>query len=629
MKKLIVIICLIITNAIFSQITFESDFESGNLSSFEVIDSTSFYVTSIADNGVDGGSTRWIYFRINSVKNKEIKVLFTNSDVTKAMYSYDNKNFIRFTDEETPSNGIFFKRFDHDTVYVAYYAPYTYSHLQNRIAEWTKNSLVKLDTLGFSPKGLPIQELTITDKSIPDSLKKSIWIHARTHCSETPSSWQFDGIMDELTSNKEVINSYLKETVFHMIPFTTPDGVYYGRSRTNYEGINLETNWDKSDSFTSGEVKILKARMKELGDENPFSVFLNLHSQASSYCTFWIHNASSTSEDFYRREYQFGNLNISDNPYFVRSDFSESSLKAIYPEGWLWNNYGPKVMALTYETPYDNYFRSSSEPYIEVTNENLAEIGKRTVYAIAEYLEISNPQRYLLDNASADIVGNYTNYDDFGNEFYSKDFTALEQGDGNNYAVFNTENLPSGSYQVDVWWATSTGNSFETKFEITAGNNLYAETKTQKLNGGQWNYLTNVELNNEGIISIKVKSNNTGIVVADAFRLIYVGPVTSVKENTIPNEFVLEQNYPNPFNPTTTIKYTIPSITKGKIAEQQNVELKIYDVLGREIKTLVDEIQASGTYEVQFNANALASGTYFYRLQVGDYSEIKKMIFLK
>ncbi|MCB0750462.1 MAG: T9SS type A sorting domain-containing protein, partial [Ignavibacteriae bacterium] len=62
---------------------------------------------------------------------------------------------------------------------------------------------------------------------------------------------------------------------------------------------------------------------------------------------------------------------------------------------------------------------------------------------------------------------------------------------------------------------------------------------------------------------------------------------------------------------------------------QQNVELKIYDVLGREVITLLDEIKAPGTYEVQFNANTLASGTYFYRLQVGDKIETKKMVLLK
>ena len=98
--------------------------------------------------------------------------------------------------------------------------------------------------------------------------------------------------------------------------------------------------------------------------------------------------------------------------------------------------------------------------------------------------------------------------------------------------IYNSENLPSGSYDVSAWWATSSGNSFETVFEINAGKNTYEVTKTQKVNGGQWNYLTEIELPEEGNIYIKVKANSTGLVVADAVRLIYNGPVTGVETET-------------------------------------------------------------------------------------------------
>ncbi len=335
MKIFLYSLFIIIPSVLFAQISFDADFESGNLKSVETINSTTFNITTQADLGVDGGSTRWFYFRISGVKNKNINVTFTNTDVTKAMYSYDNISFTRFSDDEVPVSGSFQKTFTQDTVYLAYYTPYTFSYLQERIKEWQTNQFVLLDTLGFTPQGLPIQELTVTDFTIPSTEKKTIWIHARTHPSETPSSWHFDGIVQELLSNKEVTNYYLTQFEFHLIPFTNPDGVYYGRSRVNFEGINLEPNWDKSEDATSNEVKILRARMQELNDEKPFSVFLNLHSQASSYCTFWVHSSFSTSSLFYTREHQFSNLNISDNPYFLQNDLRESDLKPRYPEGWL------------------------------------------------------------------------------------------------------------------------------------------------------------------------------------------------------------------------------------------------------------------------------------------------------
>jgi len=85
--------------------------------------------------------------------------------------------------------------------------------------------------------------------------------------------------------------------------------------------------------------------------------------------------------------------------------------------------------------------------------------------------------------------------------------------------------------------------------------------------------------------------------------------------------FELNQNYPNPFNPTTTIKYQIPELSF--------VTIKVFDVLGSEITTLVNEEKAIGSYEVEFDASRLSSGIYFYQLKSGDFVETKKMILMK
>ena len=92
--------------------------------------------------------------------------------------------------------------------------------------------------------------------------------------------------------------------------------------------------------------------------------------------------------------------------------------------------------------------------------------------------------------------------------------------------------------------------------------------------------------------------------------------------------FALEQNYPNPFNPATTIKYQIPELSF--------VTIKVYDVLGNEINTLVNNEKQAGGYEVEFSASALPSGVYFYQIkavpigrQAGDYVQVRKMMLLK
>ena len=111
----------------------------------------------------------------------------------------------------------------------------------------------------------------------------------------------------------------------------------------------------------------------------------------------------------------------------------------------------------------------------------------------------------------------------------------------------------------------------------------------------------------------------------------FVGHVTSLSVNeTLPIDYTLSQNYPNPFNPSTVIKYTIPNL---KSSLNSNVVLKIYDILGREVKTLVNENQRPGTYEIQFDTfsieEQISSGIYFYSLKVGDFFQTKKMILLK
>jgi enterochelin esterase-like enzyme len=112
------------------------------------------------------------------------------------------------------------------------------------------------------------------------------------------------------------------------------------------------------------------------------------------------------------------------------------------------------------------------------------------------------------------------------------------------------------------------------------------------------------------------------------FMLTYFFPKTTTEikdEITLPTEFVLHQNYPNPFNPSTRIRYTIP----GNVETRHGVSLRIYDILGNEIVTLVNEYKPSGSYEVQFSPQSkLASGVYFYQLKIDNFVQTKKMILI-
>ena len=104
----------------------------------------------------------------------------------------------------------------------------------------------------------------------------------------------------------------------------------------------------------------------------------------------------------------------------------------------------------------------------------------------------------------------------------------------------------------------------------------------------------------------------------ESFRINYV---VSVDENDLVTVYKLHQNFPNPFNPTTTIKYQIPELSF--------VTIKIYDVFGNEVATLIYEEKPAGNFEVEFYSNGLPSGIYLYTIQAGKFTDSKKMILLK
>jgi hypothetical protein len=91
--------------------------------------------------------------------------------------------------------------------------------------------------------------------------------------------------------------------------------------------------------------------------------------------------------------------------------------------------------------------------------------------------------------------------------------------------------------------------------------------------------------------------------------------------NELPMKFQLHQNYPNPFNGISKIKY--------QIAKRSNVKMVIYDILGQELETLVDETLSPGKYELEWDATNYSSGVYYYRLVAGDYTETRKMVLIK
>ncbi len=212
-------------------------------------------------------------------------------------------------------------------------------------------------------------------------------------------------------------------------------------------------------------------------------------------------------------------------------------------------------------------------------------------------------------------------------------FTAIS-ANGNNLFIDNIKlNRAVLPVELTSFTAVSNGNKVQLNWSTaTEENNKGFEvekSKKSKLKNQKWETIdfvnghgTTTEANNysytdEGVQNGEYQYRIKQIDFDGSYKY---SKIINVNVNQ-PIEYSLSQNYPNPFNPTTNIKYSISS--------KQFVTLKIYDVLGNEVKTLVSENKESGNYTVKFNASNLASGIYFYRLKAGNFSSVKKLILLK
>ncbi len=167
----------------------------------------------------------------------------------------------------------------------------------------------------------------------------------------------------------------------------------------------------------------------------------------------------------------------------------------------------------------------------------------------------------------------------------------------NNYG-FNIERKPEDGNWNKIGFVEGNGNSNSPKKYIFTDNNV---------NGGKYLYrLKQIDINGSSEYSKELE-----VVI-----------------NNVPKKFKLAQNYPNPFNPATIIEYSIPEV-KTLQGKYQQVQLKVYNILGKEVATLVNARQQAGNYKVSFDGKSLSSGVYYYKISAGSFTKIKRMILIK
>ena len=282
-------------------------------------------------------------------------------------------------------------------------------------------------------------------------------------------------------------------------------------------------------------------------------------------------------------------------------------------------------------------------------------IGPDSLLYVLQWSGTGTVRRYQLDGTFVDDFTTFgvpasigIDWDGNGNLYvssYSGDFVRKFDQDGNNLGLFVNTNLmgptniwfdtngdllvsdydgtavkrfdPDGNYVSDfiTGLGQSEGVDYFPNGNILIGNGV---TSSVKLFDSGGNYIEDL-----------IPSGSGNLLTPNAVVIREVSAVSVSNESSINSiKFRLKQNYPNPFNPTTKIKFSVPRVNLDE-GEGSLVTLKVYNILGTEISTLISEELSAGEYEVDFNASELTSGIYFYKLTSGSFAETKKMILLK
>ncbi len=251
-------------------------FDGGNITVLNDEDAKDIRLAIRPDNASD--FYQWFYYRLTGAKDEACRMVFENAkdaafkggwDNYRACASYDRKHWFRVNTTSYENGQLIIEHTpEQDSIYYAYFAPYSAERHHDRIAEYVQNRDVSLRIIGHSVEGQTLDCLEIGEG------KTNIWVIARQHPGETMAEWWMDGFIDGLLANEtKAAQTLRKKAKFFIVPNMNPDGSCRGNLRTNVQGANLNREWGVATLEDSPEVLHTIAAM----DKNPPALCLDVH----------------------------------------------------------------------------------------------------------------------------------------------------------------------------------------------------------------------------------------------------------------------------------------------------------------------------------------------------------------
>jgi murein tripeptide amidase MpaA len=254
------------------------NFDSGNIEVLQADSPDNIQLKIRKDNQSD--FFQWFHFRLSTEHSQMHTLTITNAGESaypdgwkdyQAVASYDRQTWFR-VETEYDGKALTIKHFpEADSVYFAYFAPYSYERHMDLLHQAQSDYNCQLVELGETLDGRDMSMLIIGE---PDEGKKKIWITARQHPGETMAEWLIEGLLDRLLDEDDgVARALLDKAVFYIVPNMNPDGSVRGHLRTNAAGMNLNREWQTPSMEKSPEVFLVRQKMLETGVD----LFLDMH----------------------------------------------------------------------------------------------------------------------------------------------------------------------------------------------------------------------------------------------------------------------------------------------------------------------------------------------------------------
>lgn len=301
---------------------------------------------------------QWFYFQLNNVKDIDLNLSFIELKTTaypdgwkdyNVCVSYDNQNWTRLETKFDGDTMTFSITPEFNTIYFAYFEPYSYQRHLQLIGEANLSEIVSHQVLGQTREGRNIDLLVVGDQS----KSNKIWVIARQHPGETMAEWFMEGFIHRIIDEQDsTIKTLLDDAVFYLVPNMNPDGAYNGNLRVNTSGSNLNREWMTPSIEKSPEVYYVREKMFETG----ITMFFDIHGDEALPYIFTAGcednpSFSKKQEELsnkFKKYYQIVNPDYQTKVGYERGHFSQE--RATVGTNWIGNQFD--CLAFTLELPF-------------------------------------------------------------------------------------------------------------------------------------------------------------------------------------------------------------------------------------------------------------------------------------